>query len=88
MPHVTTPPLMVPTVHRNGTARESLIEGYLDMIEVIRIAARVLAENGPNGRDYYPQGADAFKKADDQHTDRLASLSSILGELQHIAEAI
>ena len=88
MTHVTPSPLLMPTVHINGTSREALAEGYIEQIDAIREALRVLAENAPNPRDYYPQGREAFKNANDQQQSRLASLTAIYDELHRIAENI
>ena len=84
----TTEALAKPTIHRNGTSREALIEAYVNAGECVRAAMEALAHASPNGRDYYPQGDGAIKTAMRQHSERLAKLRTVYNDLQEIAEAI
>jgi len=77
--------LMKPTVHMNGTSRESLLEGYCNAINALQEAGSKLAAAAPNGRDYYVQGGDATKLAMDQHYARMAKLKEVIAELETIA---
>lgn len=80
--------LLTPTVHMNGTSREELIQQLCDAHHAINKAQEVLAQAAPNGRDYYPQGADAMWTAQKQHRTRVARLAATAAELMAIAEII
>ena len=85
---MTTEGLMVPTIHMNGTSRESLIEQLCNAVDAMHDAGKLLAAAAPNGRDYYPQGNDAIYKASKDHEARMASLRKIIDELSAIAYEI
>jgi hypothetical protein len=80
--------LMVPTIHMNGTSKESLLEGICEAVNKLHDAGRALAAACPNGRDYYTQGPGAISVALDQHEARMKKLREIIGELEQIAEAL
>lgn len=80
--------LAVPTIHLNGTSKESLVTGLCDAAHAIQIAITALGQAAPNGRDYYPQDMRALQKAQDQHNARVLRLRSVYAELMEIAEAI
>jgi hypothetical protein len=77
--------LTYPTIHLNGTGRERLLDTYRQMGNALRMAINVIEQNGPHGRDYYIQGADAIRKAQQEHKVRLEKLESVLSELKAIA---
>jgi hypothetical protein len=60
MTTTTTTTLAVPTIHLNGTSRESLMEDLLGAYHALTEAIAALGRACPNGRDYYPQGNDAL----------------------------
>jgi len=79
-----------PTIHLNGSGAKRLHENYervyvacFDLLGALAIAA-------PNGRDYYPQGNDAFKKAREEHHTRLRIVTDLRKEIEemlnHISE--
>ena len=78
--------MKLPTIHTNGTSATELTQSYSDAFIAVRAAARVVAEKGPNGRDYYPQGGDACSIAMEEHRSRLNRLEQIAMELEEIAE--
>jgi hypothetical protein len=80
--------LAIPTVHLNGTSKSALVEQLCDAIDAIHAAGTKLAQACPNGRDYYPQGANAIQEALRQHEGRMKKLKEIADELHLIAEAI
>ena len=80
--------LMTPTVHRNGTSRDALLDGYTAAAAAVRKAIEAVSAAYPNGRDYYPQGELALRMATEDHEDRLARLKSVLAELGELAEAV
>jgi len=51
-------------------------------------ASAALAAGGPNARDYYVQGANAYRTAAAQHAARLASIDAVYRDLEKIGEAI
>jgi hypothetical protein len=77
--------LAIPTIHVNGTSRDSLLEDFCAAIDAIHDAGRKLARATPNGRDYYTQGPAAILSAMAQHEARMAKLKSIAAELEDIA---
>jgi hypothetical protein len=79
---------MIPTIHSNGTSKQSLLDGYCDAIDALHAAGSKLAAAYPNGRDYYVQDGDAIGAAMKQHEARLAKLKEVIGELEAIALAI
>lgn len=80
--------LMTPTVHLNGTSRAALFEQQAEAAGALRRAIQVLQDAAPHGRDYYPQGPDAYKRARSEHEARIATLRSVLAEVETLAEAI
>lgn len=59
--------MMIPTIHTNGTAKADLIKSIINANRALAVALVAMAECRPNGRDYYPQGPEAFGKARDEH---------------------
>jgi hypothetical protein len=80
--------LAIPTIHMNGTSRAAIIEQLETAHTAIEAAIRALEQAGPNGRDYYPQGAGAIQEALRQHANRLHNLSAVSKELAEIWEAV
>ena len=80
--------MMVPTIHLNGTGKAGLLEGYLNVLAALRDAEAALCKAGPNGRDYYPQGAGAIYRAQDEHRARLVKLDEIKTEIEALALAV
>jgi len=77
-----------PTIHMNGTSRDRLYEEICEVAGTVRAAIRAMESASPNGRDYYPQGPAALPAAAAEHRSRIERLSSVLAELQEIAEHI
>lgn len=69
----------------NGTSANDLAEGYRTALNAIDDACQALAGSGPNGRDYYPQGAEAITTALAEHYDRLAALEKVKEEVLELA---
>lgn len=79
--------MMTPTIHFNGTSRQYLIDQYRKAFLAVLAAMEAVQAAAPNGRDYYPQGADAFLFALGEHVDRLKRLEVIKGEMFDLFEA-
>lgn len=83
--------LRKPTIHLNGTSRDELYDQLLAASAAVRGAISALTAAAPNGRDYYPQGSDAWPQASAQHSARVQKLVDVREELyellEHIADA-
>lgn len=77
-----------PVIHLNGTSKDALIEGYCEMIYALNDALSALHRNGPNGRDYYPNGETSLTKALTEHQRRIDAVTQVWKELTEIAENI
>lgn len=80
--------LAIPTIHSNGTSPGELVDRLCEAVTAIMDAEKALAQACPNGRDYYPQGADATQEALRQHANRMHHLRAVRDELSEIASAI
>jgi hypothetical protein len=80
--------VIYPTVHLNGTSKDELLRQLCDAHAAIAEAMRAMSECAPNGRDYYPQGADALSRATAEHRGRVERLADVQRELMDIAEHI
>lgn len=86
--HDAKPSLTTPTVHLNGSGRQSLLSHYMIARVKLREARAALVDCEPNGRDYYPQGDVAFNHARAEHLARLAGLDAVDAELAALAQAV
>lgn len=80
--------MQLPTIHSNGTSKESLIEDLCKASHAIDAAYVALKLTAPNGRDYYPQGPAALEKAIAEHNDRLRRLDVVKNEVDELIGAI
>jgi len=80
--------MITPTIHLNGTSKAALLEGYLDVLAAGRDLREALCKAAPHGRDYYPQGSQAYTDAATDHTARLRKLNEIIKEIEVIATAV
>lgn len=80
--------MILPTIHRNGTSREELIEGLCAASQAIDLAYQALKQTAPNGRDFYPQGSSALGQAIKEHNDRLRGLDAVKDEVDALTRAI
>ncbi len=77
--------MRTPTININGTSSKELLDGFRKAHRAVSDAMNALNEAAPNGRDYYPQGPDALREAQQEHRARLEKLQSVKTELQEIA---
>jgi hypothetical protein len=75
-------------IHLNGSGKNRLLEGYEEAAGAVRKALVAVHENGPNARDYYVAGDNAFREAAAEHQSRVDRLNSVYAELGEIMEHI
>lgn len=80
--------LAVPTIHLNGSGKKNLTEQLENAVIALNNALDALQQAAPHGRDYYPQGDDAYNLAARQHRSRIESLHLVQNELKDIWERI
>lgn len=78
--------MMFPSIHSNGTDYEVLGDQYGEARLAVLRAVKALELAEPNGRDYYPKGPDAFKRAREEHLTRLSQLESVARELSALQD--
>ena len=79
--------MTLPTIHLNGTHPAQLLEDLNTAHGALQAAlAAMRLWAAPNGRDYYPQGGDAFRNAVAEHESRLERLDSVMQEIDALRE--
>lgn len=77
-----------PSIHLNGTSGERLAMYYEQAAEAVFRAQEALMLACPNGRDYYPQGEDAYSDAHAEHNARQKKLLEVYDELEALASHV
>ena len=77
-----------PTVHLNGTSKESLLARYVEATDAVRSAIEMLCEAAPNGRDYYLQGPEVYQVAAAEHDLRVLKLRDVMNDLEDLAQHV
>lgn len=86
--------VIAPTVHLNGSGKESLRGQLIGAIRGIQSAQEALKECAPHGRDYYVQeneitpSGKPYNRAREEWADRLNRLESVKVELFAIYENV
>jgi len=80
--------MISPTIHGNGTSGEALLTQQTDAVSALYDALEAMTAAAPNGRDYYPQGPEAFRLAAAEHAARIAKVRAVLAEYEAAAEVI
>ena len=80
--------MMIPTVHRNGTSREALVEQMRGAADAVDQAIQALQETTPNRRDYYPQGEQALELACEEYRQRLLAVRQVHADLMLLWQGI
>jgi len=78
--------MKLPTIHVNGSSAQTLAESYQFAATELASALTALENVDLNGRDYYPQGPDAWSQAQREHLERCQNLKKIIEQTQAIAE--
>jgi hypothetical protein len=88
-------PVIVPTVHLNGTSKDELLKQLADVMEGLRDANSALrdaeiamAQATPHDRDYYVQGPRHGHEARHQNSERRRRLIEMKEELGDMARDI
>lgn len=76
--------MTLPTIHLNGTSKESLIEALCVASSALDDAYEAIKKTAPNGRDYYPQGPAALATAEKEHSDRLRAVDAVKKQLDEM----
>ncbi len=74
--------MTAPTIHANGTSRQSLADGYSVAYGMLELAYQAMKETAPNGRDYKTHGA--FVRATAEHM----RIDEVKAELERLIAAI
>jgi hypothetical protein len=69
--------LPIPTVHGNGTGAKGLRDQIMEVSRALRAAMEAMGQAMPHGRDYYPQGNDAYAPARKAHQALIKQVSDI-----------
>ena len=77
-----------PTIHGNGTGRETLQRDYDKAADSVLDATASLEAIEFNGRDYYPPGLEAWDKARRERADAFRKLRVVMEYIEAIREAI
>lgn len=80
--------MKLPTIHLNGTSKETLQEQYSKANEAIYAAIRALEGATPHARDYYVQNDQATAEALKEHRARVEKLLEVRKEINTILEHI
>jgi hypothetical protein len=67
----------IPTIHLNGTGATNLRDEYAAAYDSLTKALEAFASTTCNGRDFYPQGADAYYKARDERAEAFGHLEAV-----------
>ncbi len=78
----------IPTVHLNGTSRNSLVQQRIDLIDALENVEKAIALAWPHGRDYYPQGPDALFVAQRAWTKRMNVINTLREEITEESQRI
>ena len=74
----------IPTVHLNGTSGQDLLREYQTAYRAVKFAIDSLCETTCNGRDYYPQGNEAYTQAYAERQTALCKLRDVQSYLEEV----
>jgi hypothetical protein len=73
-----------PTVHLNGTSRDSLIEQLSNAAQAIEAAIAAVCNAAPHPRDYYIQDGTPVLDIQAEHYDRVHRLLGVKTEIEEM----
>lgn len=77
--------LIFPVRNLHGTPSSELSEAILNVRRGVRQMLSALEQASPNGRDYYPQGDGALRKAVEEHACCCKAMTLVADELLALA---
>jgi len=80
--------MSIPTVHLNGTSRDSLVQQRLNLIDALGDVEKAIGKAWPHGRDYYPQGPDALSAAQRVWQKRASIVTNLRDEIIEESQGI
>jgi hypothetical protein len=84
--------IILPIIHLNGSAPGTLLTDNMKALGALREAVEELQRAAPHGRDYYPLGDNAIRRALEGHAERLKALETIIADIEllciHISDHI
>jgi hypothetical protein len=75
----------IPTLHLNGTGRTTLCDEYAAAYDALLKAREAFASTTCHGRDFYPQGPDAYYQA---RRERDAAMESLDAAITYVGEML
>ena len=78
----------IPTIHLNGTGKDTLTAEYYAAYKAIKTAVETLAAATSNCRDFYPQGVDAYHRHKEERAEVFACLRKAHGYVEEILNGI
>ena len=69
----------IPTIHLNGTSGTTLRDEYAAAYDAIGAAMHALVNATLHGRDFYPQGSEAYYQARKERVEALSKLEAAHG---------
>ena len=78
----------IPTIHLNGTSKDTLTAEYYAAYKAIKESINTLLDATLNGRDYYPQGSDAYYQARAERQDALSKLHQVKSYIEDMITGI
>lgn len=80
--------MILPSIHLNGSGKDSLRRQYMDAYEKVFDAVRAVRGLDVHDRDYYVQSPEAGPQARAEKQDRVRRLEGVLDELETIIRHI
>lgn len=78
---------VLPTVHLNGTGRETLAHGYHEAYRALIKFKEAFASIEFNARDYYVQGPGSWDRAVEQRDEQRQNIGELMQYLEkHLIE--
>ena len=78
----------IPTIHLNGTGKDTLTAEYYVAYKAIKESINTLLDATLNGRDFYPQGSDAYYQAREERQDALSKLHQVKSYIEEMIAGI
>ena len=79
--------MILPTIHLNGTSRESLVDDACIARRALESAITALVQMRPHERDYYP-APGTFGPASDEHEQRIQAVRRVSDELMEWTQKV